>query len=223
MSDKKTAQKDRPGIKKVPSMVMPVDKTVTNIQINRPENLNKLVLDNHGQRPAKTRTALYKELIKDDKVMEDEDYFEFSNPAARAIGLAIDAVFAFVIVNVAMMAAPIEVKLVHLLILDKYKLVFVLGDSGLLQILTTASIFAVLFFLIVVPVAFFNVSIGKKITGQRVRGDNKYTLSLSQAFKRELIYKPIGIACLASFILPFFDKKKKALHDKLAKTFVIKG
>ena len=84
------------------------------------------------------------------------------------------------------------------------------------------SVFFALFFLVVIPVAFFNVSVGKKLTGQRVRGDNKYTLSISQAFQRELIFKPISIACLVGFILPFFDKKKKSLHDKMAGTFVIK-
>lgn len=56
--------------------------------------------------------------------------------------------------------------------------------------------------------ALFNNSFGKKILKLKVRGDEKYTLSINEAITREFIAKPLSIACLAGFILPFFNKEK---------------
>ncbi|MBC7714761.1 MAG: RDD family protein [Rhizobacter sp.] len=224
MSDKKDGQTDY-------NPVNPVTKyasTAMDSQIEETDVLFKkqsevaLSLVKETQRPAKTRTALYNELTKNDKVMEEEDYYEFSNPVFRGIALGVDLIFTAVIVKAAILASPIEGKLLHALFLDKYKLQFMFGEEAMLKMITVLSVFFVLFFLIVIPVAFFNVSLGKKLTKLRVRGDGKYSLSIAQAFQRELIYKPIGMACLAGFILPFFDKKKKSLHDKMTRTFVIK-
>jgi uncharacterized RDD family membrane protein YckC len=181
-----------------------------------------LSLDEQTFKPAKTRTELYNELIKDEKISTDEDYFEFAAPTSRVIALFIDVIAAFFIVKVAMIPPAFEVKLIHLFFLDKYNLNFMFGDVALFKLILILNIFFALIFFIVIPVAFFNVSLGKKITKLRVRGDAKYTISITQAFKRELIYKPISIVFLAGFILPFFDKKKKSLHDKMAGTFVIR-
>lgn len=224
MNDKKDSQTDSTTIKRVakyPSTAMdgPVESQIKSAVSKKPE---KLVLDEGSVRPARTRNELYKELTKNDKVKEEEDYFEFANPVFRGIALAIDAVFAFVLVKFAMLSAPFEAKIIHLMFLDKYKLQFMFGEEAFVKVIMAVSVFLAVFLFIVIPVAFFNVSLGKKLTKLRVRGDNKYTLSISQAFQRELIYKPIGIACLVGFILPFFDKKKKSLHDKMAGTFVVK-
>jgi uncharacterized RDD family membrane protein YckC len=75
---------------------------------------------------------------------------------------------------------------------------------------------------VVIPVAFFNTSFGKKIMGLRIRGIETYSLSVSTAFSRELIMKPISIILIAGFITPFISKKALSVHDFLAKTIVIK-
>lgn len=209
--------------RKLPSTAMEgsARKRIKNTNVITPKNL-ELTLDEEGQRPARTRGELYKELIKNDKVLEDEDYFEFPNPVFRGIALAIDTLFAFFLVKFTMLLAPLEAKIIHLAFLDKYNLQFMLGETAFVKIIMAVSVFLAVFFFIVIPVAFFNVSLGKKLTKIRVRGENKYTLNISQAFQRELIFKPISMACMIGFVLPFFDKKKKSLHDKMAGTFVIK-
>jgi uncharacterized RDD family membrane protein YckC len=81
-------------------------------------------------------------------------------------------------------------------------------------------ILAVLF-LIIIPVSFFNTSFGKKIFNLKIRGRERYTISLSLAVKRELILKPLSIIILAGFITPFFSKNRLSIHDMIAETIVI--
>ena len=222
MSDKKET---RGELTKVRSIVKPQSTAMPDTPFKTSELFGKdkkLTLDEENKRRAKTRTELYNELANKEKVLLDEDFFEFSNPVVRGVALAIDAAFTYGLVKFSLLAAPSEVKLLHLLFLDKYNLEFMFGEKILLTTTMGINIFIALFLFIVIPVAFFNLSLGKKLTGQRVRGDDKYTISIGQAFQREIIYKPISIACLVGFILPFFDKKKKSLHDKMAGTFVIK-
>ena len=74
-----------------------------------------------------------------------------------------------------------------------------------------------------IPLAFYNATLGKKFTGIRVRSCDRYTVSIAQAFKREVIMKPIGILILAGFIVPMFSKKRQGIHDSVAKTVVIEA
>lgn len=209
---------------KLPSMSMEDDdiQDVPKVKNKISIQSSGLKLDETNHRPSKTRGELYKELTKNERQMEEEDYFEFAHPFARGIALLMDMTFAFFTVQFGLLSAPYEVKMIHMFFLDKYKLQFILGEEAFIKVITAANISIILFLCIVIPVAFFNVSLGKKITSLRIRGDQKYTLGISQAFQREIIFKPISIIVLVGFILPFFDKKKKSLHDKMAGTFVIK-
>lgn len=188
--------------------------------VRRPDKAERLVLDHASARPTRTRTELYKELSANQKD-DDQDNFEYSPVPLRAVAFVIDALFIFILVNALLMLPAFEVKLINIF-LSKYKLQFMFGDQILSYILAGLTIFFGLFFFVVIPTAFFNTSVGKKITGQRVRGDYKFTLSLSQSFKRELIWKPLGIALLVGIFMPLFDKKKKSLHDKMAGTIVVR-
>jgi len=78
-----------------------------------------------------------------------------------------------------------------------------------------------IFLFICLPVAFYNHSYGKKIVGLKIRGTQKYTISLVQAIQREIVYKPLGILIVVGFFIPFFNKKHQALQDFLAETHVI--
>lgn len=169
----------------------------------------------------RTRGALYTELSKDERVKTEEDYYEFPSPVSRLISLLIDTLFAFVLIRLSFFTAPLLVKVFNIF-LNRYKLVMWFSQEVLLKMATISVTAAIFFLMIVIPAAFYNTSLGKKITGLRVRGDKKYTISLTQAFKREIIFKPLSMASLVGFVLPFFDKKKKSLHDRFAGTFVIK-
>ena len=105
--------------------------------------------------------------------------------------------------------------------LDDYKLHLVISEWLTMNILRGGIGLVVLFFFIVLPVAFFNISFGKKIIGLRIRGTENYRLSISQAFNRELIFKPLGIIIIAGFITPFISKKEQSIHDMLTNTIVI--
>lgn len=221
MSDKKDDRDYtlvKPKIKYEESTAMPESQVKNTAVLTKKERA--LALEDTGFK-TRTRGELYKELTKNEKILEDEDYFEFPTPLERGIALAIDTIFIFILINAVIFISPLELKLVQLFF-DNYKLQFMLGDQVLQQILLGGTLFWALFFGVVIPTAFFNTSVGKKMTNLRVRGDDKYTLSISQAFQREIIWKPLSVLCLVGFVLPFFDKKKKSLHDKISKTFVIK-
>ena len=133
----------------------------------------------------------------------------------------IDILFMFIMANLLFYLVPLEIKLIDVF-MAKYSLQFMFGETVLIYILKSLNIAFGLFFFVIIPTSFFNTSLGKKITNQRVRGDYKYTLSISQAIQRELIWKPLGMAFLVGFFMPFFDKKKKSLHDKLTGTIVVR-
>ena len=197
-------------------------KPATPDEIARESMNSNLKIDEKSSRPARTRNELYNELIKDEKVLEEEDYYEFPNPVNRGAALFIDVVFAYVVIGVFAAAAPLVAQLWHVIFLDKYHLQFIFGEEAMIDLIRYLSIVLSIFFLIVLPVVFFNQSLGKKIAKIKVRGTGNYTLRIPQIFIREVVYKPIGILCLVGFILPFFDKKKMSLHDKLVGTFVVK-
>lgn len=180
----------------------------------------KLTLEetNHKSR---TRNSMYSELAKEEKIMTDDDYYDFAPFPQRGISFLIDCVFIFFLIKTAIFLRPLLFKIVYLF-LDRYHLELWISDAILMEVLLYSESLLILFFAVVIPLAFFNTSLGKKVTGLRVRGDDKYTLSITQAFQRELFYKPLGLACLVGVVLPFFDKKKKSLHDKITRTFVIK-
>jgi uncharacterized RDD family membrane protein YckC len=106
--------------------------------------------------------------------------------------------------------------------LDLYKHQFIFANQTMLDSLDVFNVTSALFFALLLPLSFFNTSLGKKIMKLRVRGDQAYTISLSKAFQRELIFKPISMILLVGFIMPFFTENQKSLHDKLAGTMVIK-
>lgn len=208
-------------ILKTNSMAMP-DYSGTNDDYREAESLSpkKLELDSDSIRPAKTRQQLYSELKEDEEVL-DQDVYQFAPFFQRGLALILDTIFLFILYKTVVLVTPYEFKLVHYL-MDKYSLNFILGDAILLRLLLVSTAIFVAFVGVIVPMAFFNNSFGKKMLNLKVRGEDKYTLSISQAINREFIAKPISILCIAGFIFPFCNKQKKSLHDKITNTFVIR-
>jgi uncharacterized RDD family membrane protein YckC len=221
MSDIKKPGKKPPPLQRE-SSAMPSGTVVSHRKerLGKEDKEKKLSLEETSYKP-RTRNSMYAELAKEDKIMTEEDYYDFAPFPQRGISLIVDSLFIFCLIKTAIFFGPLFFKLVYLF-LEKYHLELWISDKILLQVLVYGESFLMLFFLVVIPVAFFNTSLGKKLMGLRVRGDNKYTLSINQAFQRELFYKPLGLIFLVGIGMPFFDKKKKSLHDKITGTFVIK-
>jgi len=77
------------------------------------------------------------------------------------------------------------------------------------------------FFLVVIPLSFYNITLGKVLFGLRVRGPDKYTLSIIQSFQREFIFKPLSTASIIGIAWALFSKERLTLHDKAAQTVVV--
>ena len=222
MSDKKNSQTEYTTVKpvvKFESTVMPHNQVKETAILTKKQK--KLVLDEAGYKPSKTRAELYNELQKDEIEKTAEDLYQLATFPARGLALGIDAVFTGLLVNAAIVLAPYELDSVKYL-LDFASLDTIFSDSFIIDVSAATNILIFLYAGVVLPMVLFNCTLGKKLTHLRVRGDDVYTLSVSKCFQRELILKPLGALCILGFVMPFFDEKKKSFHDKLAKTFVIK-
>lgn len=178
-----------------------------------------LALDEGAVPRTKTRSAMAMEMMGEQE-QDEKDVFEYAPYHKRGIAFILDTVFTAGILYVAKMSAPLW-RLPIQMFLDKYKLELWISDPVLVNILIAVNIILAVFFFIIIPVAFFNHSLGKKIMGLKIRGEDKYTISISEAFQREIIMKPLGIIILAGFIMPFFSKQKMSIHDKVVHTLVI--
>lgn len=180
----------------------------------------RLKIDTDSYRPFKTRQQLYNELKQDEENL-DKDVFEYAPYFDRAAALTLDFIFIYILYKIVIFIAPYEFKLIQYF-LNSYKLEFLLGNAFLLNTILAFTGSFVAFIGVIIPTAFFNNSFGKKFFKLKVRGIDKYTISIDEAIAREIFCKPLSILCMAGFILPFYDKEKKSLHDRIMKTIVIK-
>lgn len=207
--------------KKFESTAMPTVDDEINLSRIPSKKPKKLSLDDKkGYRPAKTRAELYREMEEEDKKF-DSDVIEYTSPVKRGGALIIDLAFIYVVVDIALRLAPYELAIMQHF-LDLYKHQFIFTPQAMLESLDIFNVTAAIFFTLLLPLSFFNTSLGKKIMKLRVRGDQAYTISLSKAFQRELIFKPLSMILIVGFIMPFFNEKQQSLHDKMAGTIVIK-
>lgn len=169
----------------------------------------------------KTRGELYTELSKDDKKSTGEEIFIYANPLTRGLALLLDGIFIFSLLEISKLIPFVETKVIYYF-LNRYGFQLWISEQSLNTFLIFLNFLGALFFLVVIPTAILNFSFGKKLTGLRVRGDERYKISIGTALRRELIYKPLGIVFLIGFIFPFFNEKRKSFHDKMSKTFVMK-
>jgi uncharacterized RDD family membrane protein YckC len=225
MAEKKNAGGTKTGIK---SMAMPSEKTSqfhigeSNLDPFDDGKKRKLKLDYDVYRPAKTRQQLYNEMKQEEEIL-NKDVYEYASFVQRGISLALDCAFIFVLYKIVVILVPLELKISQYF-MDQYKIQFILGEAAHKKFLLLITTVCAVFFGIIMPMAFYNNSFGKKFVGLKVRGDEKYTLTISEAFMREIIMKPISMGCLIGFVLPFFTgKEKKSIHDKVMHTFVIKA
>lgn len=202
------------------STAMPDTDYLASEKKNVVKKTKKLVLDEKGYVAPKSRGELYKELASEEEILS-KDVIEAAQPGVRLIALLLDLGFMYGLILFAMKFSLL-IKIPVDYFLNSYQLVFMFGESVLVDIMVGVSIFIFVMSFVIVPASFFNTSFGKKIMGLRVRGDGQYSLRLGQCLQRELIFKPLSIMLIVGFIMPFFDENKRSLHDRLAKTLVVK-
>lgn len=196
------------------------ESTTTKVVLSTgPKKSPKLELDTSSVPKNKTRTQMYNEMAIND-VKDEGDVFTYASFIKRGIALIFDSFFMAMLVYISFMAAPLYQNVINGF-LDKYNLRLHFSETIAIQIAIVFMAFLLVFFLVIIPLAFYNHSFGKKILNLKLRGDEKFTLSIAQVIKRELIFKPVSIVLLAGFIMPFFSKHKQSLHDFLAHTIVI--
>ncbi|MBP9681394.1 MAG: RDD family protein [Bacteriovorax sp.] len=176
-----------------------------------------LTLDHNARPQTKSRTRLSSELDQRDE-KKYKDLFHYASLSKRAMAFCIDLILLGGLLKGLQLLSPLLLAFFHsysvnlpLGIRELFLAKIVLGLGGLLG-------GSVLF---VIPLAFYNVSLGKKCMGLQVRGEELFTLSLFQAMGRELFLKPLSILLVFGFITPFFTKKRQSLHDMMANTIVI--
>lgn len=218
---------DGPALKldrkpKQASMAMPGPRDIDHKkEMTTDSKEKKLKLDTQAHKPSKLRSELYDELLREEAEAE-RDFYSNSPISDRVFALAIDAAVLYGLYEWLLILEPKQFALISEL-LDRNDLQFWLGNEVMSNLIYFTTGFFMLFFFVVVPVSFFNWSIGKKVFGIIIRGKDQYSLSLAEAFLREIIMKPIGVVCLVGFIIPFFNKERQSLHDKVVGTFVVKA
>ncbi len=199
------------------------ERTVTSVRDKiAAEKAKKLRLEKPTHQGSRaTRTEMYNEMEKKAQKKFNTDVFVYASVPLRGIAFVLDMAFTVGVYVSAVFITPYILKGLDLF-LNKYGLDYTLPRPLMNQSILYATIVISMFLFIVVPLAFYNRTFGKKLTGLHVRGIDSYTLSIPQALLREFLWKPISAGLVIGFIMPFFANRKQSLHDKLAKTFVIK-
>lgn len=177
-----------------------------------------LKLDTASVPKSKTRSAMAKDINPQEL---EKDFFEFAPYISRGIAFILDLALLMALAFFVKFSSLVWRQVVQIF-MDRYNLQFIIAESDVMKIINVINAFVTFFFIVIIPAAFFNVSFGKKVMGLRVRGLDKYSISIEQAFKRELIMKPISILIIVGFITPFFSKNRQSIHDMVAGTIVIK-
>lgn len=84
---------------------------------------------------------------------------------------------------------------------------------------------------LITPVVYYTImeasswqaSLGKKAIGLKVVNQSGYPISLGQSLGRNLGKLLSGMICSIGFIMAGFDDRKRALHDMMASTYVIRS
>ena len=179
----------------------------------------KLTLSEPSIPKTKTRSAMALEVgEKQNQTLEDD--FEKASLVKRFIAFVIDTAF---LAGLIYLAKPIStmIRAIAQTYMDNYKLKFLYPDPITANIFLGVSILVLVFAFVVLPVSFYNASFGKKILGLKVRDIDTNTITLKQAFKRELIMKPLSLLVVVGLFVPLFTKKRQGLHDFATETVVV--
>lgn len=82
------------------------------------------------------------------------------------------------------------------------------------------TVFNFLYF--VIMTRYFGQTLGKMVCGIRVIKENKNEIPLATALLRETLGKILSSIFFIGYIMAAFDSRKRALHDRMAHTYVVK-
>lgn len=136
-----------------------------------------------------------------------------------AIDLAVTAILYFIAKNEKIMAVAEENSFK---VLESSGVKLELSDTMLDYILIGMTFLVMYFFVQVCLSWLTQKSIGKMISKTHLVSFDSDKVGLFQAIKRELILKPIGVAFLVGFIMPFFSEDNESFHDRFGGTIVAK-
>jgi uncharacterized RDD family membrane protein YckC len=108
-------------------------------------------------------------------------------------------------------------------ILDIMNWKFIFNASTTMDIIQVSLFFLNYFIVFAILLSNSNKTIGKNIMGLKVVGKKNDSISVSMAFQREMLFKPISFLTIIGALYPYIDKDGGTLHDFLSGTQVIVG
>lgn len=173
-----------------------------------------------GQLPRATTRSEMALKMQNEVEVQIGDIYDCAPLYKRAIAFIIDSLLLVIIYFLVNITAPLW-RFIIQYFLDSYKLQFLISEALVMKGIRLFSGFMAFILFVIIPISFFNRSLGKKILGLSVRGEDKYSISITQALLRELIMKPISLLIIAGLVTPFFSKRKLSIHDMASRTIVI--
>lgn len=179
----------------------------------------KLTLEDQKINAGRTRNEMYEELESKFKDVED-DIVEYAPLSLRGCALFIDLSVYMVTYLVANFTVPMTTWLFSIP-MNRYHFSWTMSPVEIYNFMFGINLFIFVNLLLVLPSAFFGSTLGKKIVGLKVRGEKQFSIKYRIVFIREVIIKPLSLLIIIGIFLPFFNKKKKSLHDFACKTLVV--
>lgn len=180
-------------------------------------NLKKLELDDSPRVKNVTREEMYNELQGKQDLTDLNIYASYLK---RSVAYIIDTFFLGTIIVISKKLIVFNYFITSFF-MNRYHLKWMLPFDMLDKIMWTLNFSILFLFLVIIPLSFYYVTLGKKIMGIYLRGEEQFSLPIEVVIVRELILKPISLVTLIGIFLPFFNKKKKSLHDFILKTIVV--
>jgi uncharacterized RDD family membrane protein YckC len=100
---------------------------------------------------------------------------------------------------------------------------FIFQTNTTLDLMQLGLYFLNYFIVFAILLSYLNKSIGKNIMGLKLIGKKQDSISVSTAFQREMIFKPISFLTVIGALYPYIDKDGGTLHDFLSGTQVVVG
>ena len=180
--------------------------------------LEKQALPAERKRREKSREEIAREKEEEARAMKIATISQ--RIIGGAIDLAVTAILFFIAKNEKIMAAMEENFFKILEAAGGVKLE--LSDTMLDYILIGMTFIVMYFFVQVCLTWLTQKSIGKMILKTHLVSFDSDKVGLFQAIKRELILKPIGVAFLVGFIMPFISEDNESFNDRFGGTLVAK-
>lgn len=189
------------------------------VQETSKERKLNLKLEDQKIDPSKTRNAMYEELESKFKDVE-EDIVDYAPLSLRACAFFIDLSVYMTTYLLSNFTVPVT-KWFFSIPMKRYHFSWTLSPLEVYYLMLGINLFILINLLLVIPPAFFGTTLGKRVAGLKIRGDKQFSIKYRTVFVREILLKPISLVVVIGVLLPFFNKKRKALHDIICKTLVI--